>query len=47
VVIEHLGDVYLKLNQISAAVKCWQRSLELTTDQETLKRKIERYEHEK
>jgi tetratricopeptide (TPR) repeat protein len=47
VVLEHLGDVYLKLNQIPAAVKSWRRSLELASDQESLKHKLEIYGHEK
>jgi tetratricopeptide (TPR) repeat protein len=47
VVIEHLGDVYLQLGQISEAVKYWRQALELDTQQENLKRKLEIYEQKK
>jgi len=46
VVIEHLGDVYLKLGDLSKAKNQWKRALEIDKDNERLKRKIENTRHE-
>jgi Flp pilus assembly protein TadD len=46
VVIEHLGDVYLKLGDLKEAKSQWKRALEIDTDNERLKRKIENTLHE-
>ena len=46
VVVEHLGDVYLKMGQIQEAVKFWQQALELDKNNLNLKRKIEMYPNE-
>ena len=40
VIYEHLGDVYYKMNKFDEAVENWQRSLELSPDQESIKAKI-------
>jgi len=41
VIYEHLGDVYLKLNQREKALEYWELSLELLPGQEELLRKID------
>ena len=41
VVIEHLGDVYLKLGYPDEAKIYWRRALQMDTDNEELKQKIE------
>jgi len=46
VVIEHLGDVYQKLGDLQQARSHWQRALELDTENERLKQKIENIRHE-
>ena len=46
VVIEHLGDVYLKLGDLKEAKSQWERALEIDKDNERLKRKIENSRHE-
>jgi tetratricopeptide (TPR) repeat protein len=46
VVIEHLGDVYLKLGDLKEAKSQWKRALEIDKDNERLKRKIENTRHE-
>jgi len=46
VVIEHLGDVYLKLGDLEEAKSQWKRALEIDKDNERLKRKIENTRHE-
>jgi tetratricopeptide (TPR) repeat protein len=46
VVIEHLGDVYLKLGDFKEAKSQWKRALEIDKDNERLKRKIENTRHE-
>jgi len=46
VVIEHLGDVYLKLGDLEEAKSQWKRALEIDKDNERLKRKIENSRYE-
>jgi len=46
VVIEHLGDVYLKLGDLKEAKSQWERALEIDKDNERLKLKIENTRHE-
>jgi tetratricopeptide (TPR) repeat protein len=46
VVIEHLGDVFLKLGDLKEAKSQWERALEFDKDNERLKRKIENTRHE-
>ena len=46
VVIEHLGDVYLKLGEIEDARSQWKRALDMDEDNERLKTKIENIRHE-
>ena len=46
VVIEHLGDVYQKLGDLQQAKSKWERALELDTENERLKQKIENIRHE-
>ncbi len=46
VVIEHLGDVFLKLGDLKEAKNQWERALEFDKDNERLKRKIENTRHE-
>ena len=41
VVYEHMGDVYLKLNQIDNAKKFWHQSLELSPNQEHVLKKLD------
>ena len=38
VVLEHLGDIYLKLDQKEEAVDAWKKSLEFHEQEEGLKR---------
>ncbi|MFT5387468.1 MAG: tetratricopeptide (TPR) repeat protein [Lysobacterales bacterium] len=40
VIHDHLGDVYLKLNQLEEAIKYWEKSLELQPDQEKIAHKL-------
>lgn len=42
VVLEHLGDVYAKLNQADEAKKFWSRALEMDAKNTALKEKLER-----
>jgi tetratricopeptide (TPR) repeat protein len=46
VVVEHLGDVYLKLGEYKKARDNWKRALEIDKENERLKRKIENIRHE-
>jgi len=46
IVIEHLGDVYLKLGDLEEAKNQWKRALEIDTENERLKLKIENTRHE-
>jgi len=46
VVIEHLGDVYLKLGDLKEAKSQWKRALEIDKNNERLKQKIENTRHE-
>jgi tetratricopeptide (TPR) repeat protein len=46
VVIEHLGDVYLKLGDMEEAKNQWKRALEIDKENERLKQKIENTRHE-
>ena len=46
VVIEHLGDVYLKLGDLKEAKNQWKRALDIDKDNERLKRKIENTRNE-
>ena len=46
VVIEHLGDVYLKLGDLKEAKSQWKRALEIDKENERLKQKIENTRHE-
>jgi len=41
VILEHLGDVYIKLDDIEAAIKAWEASLEYHEKEEGLKERIE------
>jgi len=41
VVMEHLGDVYFKLNQIDKAVECWKKAVKLGSFSEKIQQKIE------
>ncbi len=43
VIIEHLGDVYLKLNDIERAIFYWTEALKLNPNNKDLKNKIEKY----
>jgi tetratricopeptide (TPR) repeat protein len=40
VLLEHLGDVYFKLNQVDEALKSWKMSAEKAAPNPTLQRKI-------
>ncbi len=46
VVIEHLGDVYLKMGDLKEAKSQWKRALEIDKNNERLKQKIENTRHE-
>lgn len=46
VVIEHLGDVFLKLGDLKEAKSQWKRALEIDKDNERLKQKIENTRYE-
>jgi tetratricopeptide (TPR) repeat protein len=46
VVVEHLGDVFLKLGSIDDARTQWKRALELDKENKSLKRKIENTQNE-
>lgn len=46
VVIEHLGDVYLKMGDNKEAETQWKRALDLDQENERLKQKIENNRHE-
>src|SRR5207344_2979367 len=41
VVFEHIGDTYLKMNQIPQALDSWQKALGLNPDNKALVEKIE------
>ncbi len=41
VILEHLGDVYIKLDNIEAAIKAWELSLEFHEKAEGLRERIE------
>ena len=40
-IMEHLGDVYLKLNDKDAAIRAWKKSLEFEETEEGLRERIE------
>jgi predicted negative regulator of RcsB-dependent stress response len=40
-ILEHLGDVYLKLDDKDAALRVWEQSLEFHEKEEGLKERIE------
>jgi predicted negative regulator of RcsB-dependent stress response len=40
-ILEHLGDVYLKLDNREAAAEAWKKSLEFHEKQEGLKGRVE------
>ena len=42
VIFEHLGDIFLKLNNIEAAVEAWGKSLEFHEKEEGLKERVEK-----
>ncbi len=41
VILEHYGDILIKLEDLEGAIKAWNKSLELGNESELLKRKIE------
>ncbi|MGA2775605.1 MAG: tetratricopeptide repeat protein [Candidatus Omnitrophota bacterium] len=41
-VYDHLGDVYLKLNNVKEAQVCWKKSLELAPQQSSVKEKLDK-----
>jgi len=41
VVVEHLGDIYFKLNQVDNAIDCWKKAVKLGMQSELLNKKIE------
>ena len=45
VIYDHLGDVYLKLNQADKAKKSWQSSLEMQPNQDQILKKLDSLSH--
>jgi Tfp pilus assembly protein PilF len=45
VIYDHLGDAYLKVNDIEKAKLNWQKSLKLDPSQEKVREKIDKYQN--
>lgn len=45
IIYDHLGDTYLRMNDVAAALKHWEKSLEMLPGQEDILNKIKAVEH--